>query len=343
MKSRSCVILAAGDGKRMVSEKPKVLMEVLFVPMLGWVIDAARAAGIADENIAVIIGNNAEAVSSYLASRGKFASFVQKDRLGTGHAVMQAEDFIRQKGGDVLVLCGDAPFMDKDTIDNAYQFHTENALGVTDITAEISNPANYGRIKRGEGGKLKAIVERKDCTAEELLINEVNSGAYWFEADALLSALPQIGNKNASGEYYLTDAVELIGERAGAFKSSDAKIVLGANNRKELRVLNRAMCETVNDRHYEAGVDIIGENVLIGKDVVIGQDTTIMPNTIIRGETVIGKGCVIGPCSQIDDCRIGCGAVLNNVYAANAVIMDGESFGPFVKVERSTLPVPGRQ
>jgi bifunctional UDP-N-acetylglucosamine pyrophosphorylase/glucosamine-1-phosphate N-acetyltransferase len=338
MNDRSCVILAAGDGKRMNSANPKVLMKVLFEPMLGWVLDSVREAGIEDSRVGVITGSSADKVAQYLKERGRYRTYLQAERKGTGHAVMQAESLLTELGGDVLVLCGDAPFMDAKTISDAYELHKAQNSDVTVITANVDPAGNYGRIKRDPGtGLLSAIVEMKDCTPEELAITEVNSGAYWFKAERLLWALPQLSDNNKSGEFYLTDTVELLKNNASAFMAEDNLIVLGANDRKQLRTLNDMMTQVINDRHYIAGADIIGHNVIIGKDVKIGRDTLLMPNTIIQGQTEIGSGCVIGPNTQISNCKIGDNVTLDCVQAFGAVIKDNVKAGPYVHIRPGTV------
>jgi len=332
---KTCIILAAGDGKRMKSEKPKVLMEVAFEPMLIWVIDSAVEAGI--EKIGVIIGNNAELIKERLQKYDNIETFLQAERKGTGHAVMQAERLLRERGGDVLVLCGDAPFMDAKTINGAYELHKSANNAVTVITAEIEKPTGYGRIIRDEGGRLTAIIEEKDCGIEHLAIKEVNSGAYWFNVEKLLEVLPKITAENNSGEFYLTDTVELLKGRSGAYKTANQKVTFGANDRKALRRLNKIAAEMIIDGHLDDGVDIIGESSVIGRNAIIGRDTLIMPNTIIKGDTVIGKGCVIGPNTLVEDCRIGENVVLNNVHASGAVIRDGVKAGPFVQIRPKTV------
>ncbi|MDR2558146.1 MAG: NTP transferase domain-containing protein, partial [Oscillospiraceae bacterium] len=171
MDNRCCVILAAGDGKRMNSANPKVLMPVLFEPMLGWVLDSIREAGIEDKNVGVITGSSADKVAEYLAVKGQYRTFLQSERKGTGHAVMQAEALLGELGGDVLVLCGDAPFMDSGTINAAYKLHKAQNSDVTVITANVNPAGNYGRIKRDKNTNLlSSIVEMKDCTPDELAI-----------------------------------------------------------------------------------------------------------------------------------------------------------------------------
>jgi bifunctional UDP-N-acetylglucosamine pyrophosphorylase/glucosamine-1-phosphate N-acetyltransferase len=321
----------------MNSANPKVLMPVLFEPMLGWVLDSVKEAGINDESIGVITGSSADKVAEYLEKRGEFRTFLQFERKGTGHAVMQAESLLNELGGDVLVLCGDAPFMDSGTINAAYELHKQQDSDVTVITANVDPAGNYGRVKRDKNTNLlSSIVEMKDCTPEELAITEVNSGAYWFKSERLLWALPQLRDNNKSGEFYLTDTVELLAKNASTFMADDSIIVLGANDRKQLRALNDMMTEMINDRHYTAGVDIIGHNVIIGKDVKIGRDTLLMPNTIIRGKTTIGSGCKIGPNTQINECEIGDNVNFNCVQAFKSKIGNNVKAGPYVHIRPGT-------
>ncbi len=336
----SAIILAAGDGKRMKSEKPKVMCEVLGEPMIGWVLDSVRDAGIPDERVGVIVGSGAKTVQEYIANKGTYRTFMQEERKGTGHAVMQAEEMLRD-GGNVLILCGDAPFADSDTIIAALNEHTHNGNDVTVVSAELEDPAGYGRIIRGEDGAFRAITEAKDCTMPELQIQEINSGVYWFRADALAKALPKLGADNAAGEYYLTDTVALIcegGGKAGIYKAEDPDIVLGANNRAELLSLNITAKMAVIGKLLAEGVEFVStDGIIIGKDVEIGADTKILPGTIIRGKTVIGTGCTIGPNTLIENCRIGSGVILNSVQAYDSRVCDRVKAGPFVQLRPGTI------
>jgi bifunctional UDP-N-acetylglucosamine pyrophosphorylase/glucosamine-1-phosphate N-acetyltransferase len=249
---------------------------------------------------------------------------------------MQAEAFIRESGGDVLVLCGDAPFMDSATINAAYDEHKRNNRCVTVISSDVANPFGYGRIVRRNNDALHGIVEEKDCDNSQREITEVNSGAYWFDSAALLEALPKLTCENKNGEYYLTDTVKLISS-AGAYKSPDNRLVKGANDRRGLRELNHIAAQTMIEFHTDNGVDIIGDSSIIGKNTVIGRDTIIMPNTIIKGDTVIGEGCVIGPNTLIEGCKIRDNVTLNNVQAFDSTMEDNVKVGPFVQIRPGTV------
>jgi len=330
MSSTAAIILAAGEGKRMNSAKPKVLHEVLFKPMIDWVTDAAQAAGIL--NICVVAGYKAEQLEAHLD--GRFETALQSELLGTGHAVMQAADFLKKYAPeDVVILCGDAPFIDADTIKHSYEEHKKNAGVLTVITAQMKDPFGYGRIVRDEKGNARRIVEQKDATFEEKKITEINSGAYWFKTSALLEALNLLKNDNNQGEYYLTDTVGIInamGMKAGAFVLPDERKIQGANDRHQLALLNSCARDAVIERLYENGVSIPDiSGVIVGPDAAIGRDTTLLPGTIIRGKTTIGEGCVIGPNSFIENCEIANDVVFNASQAYKSKLGRGVTVGPF--------------
>lgn len=334
MNNTACIILAAGDGKRMRSNKPKTLMKILFKPMLGWVLDSAEA--ISPDEICVVVGSGEEAVRNYLSSRQRDYTIArQTERKGTGHAVMQAEEVLKNSR-NVLVLCGDAPFIDPETIKGALKLHTEGGCGVTVIAAVPDDPFGYGRILRDESGDLLRIIEQKDASYEERKITEINSGAYWFDSAALLAALPKLSDDNASGEYYLTDAAAVIrgdGKRAAVYTAENKYIILGANSRTDLHNLNTYAREKKLKELMESGVELpCTDGIIIGCDVEIGQDTVILPGTIIRGKCRIGSNCEIGPNSLLEDTVVGDGVVLNNVQAYQSVVESGAHIGPFAQL-----------
>ena len=240
MNNKCAVILAGGEGKRMKSDLPKPMNEVLGKPMLRWVIDAVKAADIDD--ICVVTGFKTEITEAYLDSLPFAVSHVlQSERLGTGHAVMMAKDFLKEKGGDVVILCGDAPFMDTETIADAYRDHNESGASATVISAMLDDPTGYGRIVRNTDGTLKSIVEQKEADEETLAIKEVNSGGYWFDTEDLLGVLDNIKANNSAKEYYLPDALWLLlqnGSKVGAFTAKSPDTVLGANDPQQLQELN---------------------------------------------------------------------------------------------------------
>ncbi len=333
MVDTCAVILAAGDGKRMQSKHPKVLCEVLFRPMISWVVDACQKAGV--ENLCAVLGNGAGRVQAVLPSGCH--TVLQQERLGTGHAVMCAKDFLEgHRGGQVLVLCGDAPFVTGELIGEALATHLAQKNGITVITAELAQPTGYGRILHREDGSLRGIVEERDATPEQRSIKEINSGAYWFDVDALLEGLGQLDCNNDQGEYYLTDAVAILRKnsvRAGVHLSSGEEAVLGANSRKDLAKLNEIARRRVLDELMDAGVDIPFEDgVVIDSRAKIGRDTRILPGSILRGCVNIGEDCTIGPDSLIEDSTVGDHCEVNSTHVIKSVLEEDVKIGPYCRV-----------
>lgn len=330
---KCAIILAGGKGTRMKSEAPKVMCEVLFKPMLHYVLRAVKEAGC--EKICVVTGYKHEIVEAYLEDGIETA--YQNPQLGTGHAVMMARDFVeKHKDDEILILNGDGPMMTAETINKVYEYHMENKNSITLTSALVDDTNGIGHIKRDENGTLLRIVEHKDATDEEKKINESNAGMYWFNGADLLYALSNINNQNAQNEYYLTDSLEILinkGKNAGAYICENSEVILGANDRKQLNELNTIMRRNINTAHMVNGVDIpCTDGVMIGMDVKIGACTTILPNTIILGNTVIGRDCIIGPNTYIKDGVIGDNAVLDNVKLTDSEVEDGVDCGPFVQV-----------
>ncbi len=332
----NCVILAAGEGKRMFSKNSKVLCEVTHKPMLLWVTDAAKSAGI--QEICIVVSNKdvEKAVSNE-----KFNICYQNERLGTGHAVLCAKDFLNSlSDGDTLILYGDAPFIDKETITKSFLQHKHDDNAVTVITASIDNPKGYGRIVR-TGGKLSSIVEDLDCDDVTATIKEINSGCCWFKTSELLSALSLIKNDNKKGEYYLTDAVKILisgGKNAGCYLSETSDVTLGANNPVDLLNLNDMASERAIMKHLMNGVHFVKKDgIIIGPDVEIGAGATILPNTAIYGRCKIGKGAVVGPNSVVNNTDIGEGSTFNASQSNQAKVGAGVSIGPFVQLRPGTV------
>lgn len=334
---KAAIILAGGQGKRMKSNKPKVLCNVLGEPILEWELKACEISDI--NNICIVKGYHGEMLDEYLEKResaSEICSVLQSERLGTGHAVMQARDYIKKfLGGDILVLNGDLPFIDKETIEASYRLHKEGGCAVTVLTAVLDDAANYGRIIRNQTG-ISGIVEKKDCTPQQLEIKEINAGCYWFNAADLLDALGELKNDNAQNEYYLTDCIEILiskGKKADAYASRDAVTAMGANDRKELFELNDIARKTVIDKHLENGIEFTcTDGVVIEKDVVIGKGTVIDCNVSLRSGTVIGEDCHIGSGCVLSNTKVGNGVSLNYVQAYDAVIDEKATIGPFVHI-----------
>ena len=334
MPQQSCaVILAAGEGERMKSGRPKALSPVLFKPMLQWVLDSVRQAGIS--RVCVVTGFLHQEVESYLAEKDPdVVTAYQSERKGTGHAVLSAAGFFRNRGGDVLILNGDAPFIGAETIRKAFGEHQKQGNSVTVISAALDDPTGYGRIVRDAQTHLvSGIVEQKDAGEPVLAIREVNSGAYWFRSEDLLGILSKIGNNNHQGEYYLTDAVRLLieeGKKADAYMTGDANAVLGANDCLQLSGLNSTARMRILREHMLSGTQIpCSDGVVIGPDVTIGRGVCVLPGTILKGKTAVGPGCVIGPNTFLEDCVVGAGAVLRSVQGKGKEIAPGLTADPY--------------
>lgn len=337
MGDKCCVILAAGEGKRMKSDVPKVLSQVLFEPMLGWVVRAARKSGIDD--ICVVTGFKHEIVESYLDEMEiKCEYVVQGERKGTAHAVTTAGEFLKRHiDGDVLVLGGDSPFIDEETVGRAYKAHKEESNSATIISSRVKNPFGYGRIIRdARTDAVTAIVEESDASPEQKEICEINSGAYWFRVRELLDGLPRISNDVSQREYYLTSVIELLindGFKVNAVEASISDLALGANDSCQLRTLNEIARKKVIDDAISKGVNIpCCDGVIIGRDVEVKGGTTILPGTVLMGKTFIGENCIIGPNSQVIDGKIGNGAIINSSYCKNGEVLSGVTVGPFESV-----------
>ena len=332
MDKTCALVLAAGDGKRMKSRHPKVLCEVLFKPMLSWVIDSCRLAEI--EELCVAVAPDADEVRAVLPEGCRTAE--QAEKLGTGHAVMMAADFLEEhRDCSVLVLCGDAPFVDEETIRGALREHRENGHDLTVVAARLEDPTGYGRIIRDENGGLRAIVEQRDADEKTRLIQEVNSGIYWFEAAFLLDALNKLGTDNAQGEYYLTDTVAIaVSEHrpAGIYRAESPDVILGANSRKELARLNEIARKRVIERQLDQGVNIpFPDSVVICPDTVIGRDTTVLPGCILR-RSRIAEGCLIGPYTMLTGCEVGEGARVEQSAGEDSQVAGGARIGPYARL-----------
>ncbi len=322
------VILAAGQGTRMKSKLPKVLQSVNDKYLLAHVIDVVKEIG--SEETVVVIGHQAELVKEKIEEMYDTKFVYQKEQLGTANAVSMANDYFDDS--DILVLCGDTPLLQPETLEKFLQNHRDAKNCASGISIKLDNPTGYGRIKR-ENGVFTKIVEQKDCDSNEVLIDEVNTGVYCFNGLKLKEVLTKIKTNNAQNELYLTDALELLkndGEKVEVYVSENPDEFIGINDKVQLAEAESIFQKIINEKLMRNGVVIKDpKTAYISKDAVIGQDTVILPNTTIKGKTVIGENCKIGPNSVLENMIIKDEVVIDNSKCLNSEIGNGTSVGPF--------------
>lgn len=291
------VILAAGKSTRMKSARPKVMHEICGRPMVEWVLDAVRAAGVSQ--IVLVVGYGADEVRRLLASQHGVAYALQAEQKGTGHAVMMCREHLLGHSGPVLVLYGDMPLIRAETLRSLLDdLGSERAVCVIGTASTPSN-AGLGRIVRDASGQFEKIVEEKDATAAERAICEINTGCYVFDGPSLLWALDRIRPNNKQNEYYLTDCPRLLkedGQRVVAAQRFDMIEALGVNTRAQLAEIEQTIQRQTQESLMLAGVTIVDpEMTYIDPRAQIGNETIIYPFTAIMGSAVIGHDCRIGP------------------------------------------------
>lgn len=326
------IVLAAGQGTRMKSELYKVLHPVCGKPMVGHVIDNIQNLGA--HRIVTIVGHGAEKVEETLGSASEYA--LQTEQLGTAHAVQQAEALLGDVEGTTIVVCGDTPLIRSTTMEKLIEHHQQIDAKATILTAFADDPTGYGRIIRGEQGEVLRNVEHKDATADEQAVEEINTGTYCFDNQALFKALKKVRNDNVQGEYYLPDVLGILREEGmliSAYATDDFSETLGVNDRVVLSEAERVMRLRLAEEHMRNGVTIINpENTYISADAEIGQDTVLQPGTIIEGKTIIGSGCVIGPNSQISNSVIGDRTTIHSSVVLESKVGTETSIGPFAHI-----------
>jgi bifunctional UDP-N-acetylglucosamine pyrophosphorylase/glucosamine-1-phosphate N-acetyltransferase len=329
----SAIILAAGQGTRMISDLPKVLHPVCGVPMIAHSLAAVKAAS--NEVPVVVIGFGAEAVREFLGKKAHCV--VQDPQLGTGHAVQQAELVLRGKTDLVLVTYADMPLLQPGTLKKLVAIQKANQGPLSILTVNADDPRGFGRVIRNPEGSVQAIVEEASATDEQLSIHELNAGAYCFSANWLWDALHKI-KISPKGEYYLTDAVALAveaGETVQALVCENKVETIGINNRIHLSEVEAAMRMRINQAHMLAGVTIVDPAVTyIEPGVTIGRDSVIWPNTYLRGKTVIGEGCIIGPNTTAEDSTVGDFCQIQAAVLEGAVVEDNVGVGPFARLRK---------
>ncbi len=337
------VILAAGYGTRMKSKLPKVLHPLAGRALVEWSVDAVK--GISHGLPLVVIGHGGEQVRALLGPRVRYA--VQEERLGTGHAVLQARDQLQGKADAVLVIYADMPLLQEATLRHFVDFFKENReqgdLAMAMLTVEREDPQGFGRVVRNAAGDVQAIVEEVDCTPEQRQIRELNSGIYCFDAAWLWANLPHVP-LSAKGEYYLTDLAGMAVQQGRRVVAAQAPLedVYGVNTRSHLAMAGEVLRRRIAERHMAAGVTIVDPNATyIDAQVTIGPDTVILPGTLLQGATQIGEDCLIGPHSQIRDSQIGNECRVVHSVVEQARMEDGSEIGPFGHLRKGAHLGPG--
>lgn len=328
MSELKAIILAAGKGSRMKSDKPKVLHEIFSKPLLGWVIDSISQ--IDSENEAqsiVVVGHGADEVKTYLQKNYPTSkTVIQEQQLGTGHAVSMALDELKDFCGTVLITCGDTPLLKSNTMAQMVNFHNENKADVTVMSAIFENPFGYGRIVRDNSGNVDKIVEQKDADEKQKEIKEVNAGVYCLNWANVKNAFSELKCDNAQGEYYLTDIVAWAkskSKKTVAYVIENENEILGINSRKQLAQAAEIMKNAKLDELMEQGVTIYDLNsTYVSPETQIGADTVILPNTYINGKNKIGSNCKIGPFCH---------------FRGNVEVGDNSKIGNFVELKNAKI------
>jgi bifunctional UDP-N-acetylglucosamine pyrophosphorylase/glucosamine-1-phosphate N-acetyltransferase len=338
MKNTAVVVLAAGEGTRMKSSLPKVLHKVCGKSMISWVMESIM--GFKPHSTYIVVGHKAELVKESSAREG--ISFIeQKKRLGSGHALMQVEQKLKNFQGNILVMCADTPLVKTSTLSVLLNFHSREKNSATVLTVINENPFGYGRILRSPTGQVEKIVEEKDASREIKKIKEINSGIYCFESPLIWGALKDIRSENAKKEYYLTDVIDILnkqGKKVGGCTICGVNEVMGVNSRVDLSAAEKAKRFEILEKLMVSGVTIIDPSTTyISADAAIGMDTVILPGTTIEGKAIVGSNCTIGPSAFISDSTIGDMVEVRSSYIFGSNIGSEAKIGPFSHIRPGTV------
>lgn len=317
--NKRAVILAAGRGTRMHSNRCKVLTPLIDRPVLAYVIEELQQAGV--EEIVIVIGHQASRIIANFGGMKGISFAYQREQLGTGHALMQAQS-IQNLDGETLVISGDSPLITSKTIRDLFELAKGKDMVV--LSALVESPGSYGRIIRDKEGQFEQITEAKDCTPEQYAVKEINSGIYCFKNKLLFDALSKISNENAQREYYLTDVASILkkeGKVIEAFIVEDNEEILGINTCLDLEKAFSILQKRINTYWLEKGVQMERmDQIVIGKDVTIGQDVLIQAGTRITGQSRIEDEAEIHFGSLIHNAVISKGAVIETSTVKNCTI-----------------------
>jgi len=322
----------------MKSALPKVLHNLAGIPILGHVLATANA--LDASRIALVLRHQREEIENYVLAHFPGTEIVLQDEIpGTGRAAEQALQALKGFEGDVLVLSGDVPMIDVESLSQLLEQHRVSDAKGTMVSVIPNDPNGYGRVIR-EAGELVGVVEQKDATVNELEISEVNAGVYVFDSQALKSALSQVGTNNSQSEKYLTDVIGILlasGQRVTAQLISDPWLVAGINDRAQLSEVAAELNARIVRGWQLAGVTVQEiQSTWIDVTVQLGQDVTLLPSTRLHGLTRVGSGSVVGPDTTLTDVEVGEGVKISRSQAEGARILDGASVGPFAFLRPGT-------
>jgi bifunctional UDP-N-acetylglucosamine pyrophosphorylase/glucosamine-1-phosphate N-acetyltransferase len=343
----SAVVLAAGEGTRMLSSTPKPLHRLCGKPMVMWVLDAL--AGLELSRVVVVVGHGSTRMTKALAeARGQRVEVVEQPvQLGTGDALSVALTAFNDddEGDDVLVLPGDTPLLLPATLVQLVEAHRSSGAAATLLTARLEDPRGYGRVVRSRDGRVAAIVEDVDATSEQREVNEVGTSIYVFRRSVLAPALRRLTPNNAQGEYYLTDVVTVLhdaGYPVSSLVVPDPVEASGVNDRAQLAVAEGVLRARINQRWMRAGVNLVDpQSTYLDWTVELSPDVTLFPGTVLQGATKVGAGAELGPSTHLIDCSVGARAVVRSTSAEQADIGEDAVVGPWAWLPPGTVVGPG--
>lgn len=334
------VILAAGEGKRMKSKLPKVMHQLCGRPMLEYVLAAAREAGVSET--IVVIGPEGERIKEILGEGVRYA--YQRERLGTGHAVLQAGDIIPPEVNTLLVLSGDTPTLPPRLLRKLLTVHHSRKAVASLVITRLEDPRGYGRVLRNGAGKVLGVVEEADADSAVKALKEINAGVYAFNRRELFRALERLCPANVQGEYYLPDVLGIFCQQGlpVAAVMADYEEIQGVNNRVQLAEAEGVIRRGILEELMMAGVTIVDPaSTFIDAGVEIGRDTVIHPFTIIKGASRIGEDCHIGPLARLRGVTVAAGAKIENSVLVDCSLGAGVKIGPYAYLRPGTVMEEG--
>ena len=347
----AAVVLAAGEGTRMKSERPKPLHRLCGRPLVLHVLDALAELDL--HRAVVVVGHGAERVTKTLQEQcppNLAIDFVEQHvQRGTGDAVSVAltafPDDDENEGGDIVVLPGDTPLLRPPTLAALVRAHRAEDVAATVLTATLEDPTGYGRVVRDKDGRVARIVEQADADPDERAITEINTSIYCFKRGVLGPALRRLSPENAQGEYYLTDVISVLYDAGYSVVSmvvEDPMEAAGVNDRAQLAIAEAELRDRINERWMRRGITMLDpERTYIDTTVALEPDVTLYPGTILQGDTIVKRGAEVGPDARLVDCIVGERAIVEQTVARSAEIGADATVGPFAFLRPGCRVAPG--